>query len=485
MKRVITVFLAQVFICTTIVLSQSFEIVEFPSIDGLTITADLYETKKMDNPIILMFHQSASSRGEFRTVAPKLVKEGFNVLAVDLRWGKKDFWNHIVNKTAERNETPKIMEEEKKGNREKVWPTIFDSYDDMLAAIDWTSANGFTGKKLLLGSSFSSIFIFKAAQDRKIDGILSYSPGEYYDDETTMVQSWVKNIEIPIYIVAGTNEKDFTTDIFNAITSDNKTYFHAKKGRHGASILLADSNNLDSLKSYLEIFKSPKEVSYQTKDNILVYSDLYINTKSSSKNWILLFHQAGANGEAEYAAIIPRLLNNGYNVLVVNQRVGGKRLGGKNKTVDSLKSKKEFRYCDAYPDMEASLKYILENESGIEKIILWGSSYSAALIFKVAANFPDNVKGLLAFSPASGKPMVGCEPEDYLQNISAPVLVLRPPEEMQYGWIQSQTEEFKNAGFETYTARNGVHGSSMLNIFRTRGSIEENWQVVFRFLRSL
>jgi len=98
MKKAILAFFFPIYIYSSVVYSQTFENVEFQSIDGLLVSADLYKTGNTDDPIILMFHQSASSRGEFRTVAPKLVMAGFNVLAVDLRWGKKDFGTMLKTK---------------------------------------------------------------------------------------------------------------------------------------------------------------------------------------------------------------------------------------------------------------------------------------------------------------------------------------------------------------------------------------------------
>ncbi len=42
---------------------------------------------------------------------------------------------------------------------------------------------------------------------------------------------------------------------------------------------------------------------------------------------------------------------------------------------------------------------------------------------------------------------------------------------------------FKEHGFETYVAENGVHGSSMLNPSRVEGSVDETWSVVLSFLK--
>ena len=77
--------------------SQEFEKVTYPSIDGLMVTADFYKTESENNPTVVLFHQSGASRGEYRSLAPKLKMQGFNVLAVDLRWGGTDRWEKIEN----------------------------------------------------------------------------------------------------------------------------------------------------------------------------------------------------------------------------------------------------------------------------------------------------------------------------------------------------------------------------------------------------
>ncbi len=141
------------------------------------------------------------------------------------------------------------------------------------------------------------------------------------------------------------------------------------------------------------------------EDGLIIYSDLY-KTSKNEKPVVLLFHQAGSNAPAEYGKyIIPHLRKAGYDVLAIDQRKGGSRLGGENRTAAQVDEGK-LTYCDAYPDLVATLKYAKQNfENGI---IIWGSSYSAALVYKLATDYPKDVTAVLAFSPASGKPMGDC-----------------------------------------------------------------------------
>jgi dienelactone hydrolase len=225
--------------------------VELQSADGLRVTADLYETASRNDPVILLFHQSGSSRGEYRRIAPKLVAMGYNALAVDLRWGARDRWNLFRNETAARYGTTEIMAEARSGMRDRVWPTVFAAYEDMLASLDWLGANGFAGPRIVLGSSFSAILVLKMAAEREVAAVLAYSPGEYHDTDTTMVAGWANEVDAPAYVAAGIDEGERVAPVFAALPGPDKLLFQAERGAHGASILLADVTNWVSLESFL------------------------------------------------------------------------------------------------------------------------------------------------------------------------------------------------------------------------------------------
>ncbi|WP_369996031.1 alpha/beta hydrolase [Winogradskyella sp.] len=225
--------------------------------------------------------------------------------------------------------------------------------------------------------------------------------------------------------------------------------------------------------------ETASEIYLYTSDSIKVYGDLYEKDKSSPT--LLIFHQGGSNSRAEYKAIIPKLKDQGFNILAIDQRVGGQYFyGGYNRTVAEI-SKNEYHYCDAYPDMVAALDYL--NASGFTgKTILWGSSYSATLALKLANNNSNAVDGVLAFSPASGPPMKDCQPNEHIEALKLPLLLLKPASEMQSERSQTQIKLANDNGHKTYIADNGVHGSSMLDDNRIEGSSSQTWNVVMDFL---
>ena len=226
-----------------------------------------------------------------------------------------------------------------------------------------------------------------------------------------------------------------------------------------------------------------QEIVLTAHDGLTVYGDLYIAEDATDRPFLLLFHQGGANGRGEYAPLIPRLQAAGYNLLVLDQRQGGERLGGHNRTVAAHEGA-AYSYCDALPDLEAALAFVRERNPAARPI-LWGSSYSAALVMQVAAAHPDAVSGVLAFSPASGEAMDGCRPEPFADGLTVPLLVLRPQSEAARESTAAQLALFAEQGHETYVADPGTHGSSMLVAERAGGDVEPTWHVVLDFLRRL
>lgn len=214
-----------------------------------------------------------------------------------------------------------------------------------------------------------------------------------------------------------------------------------------------------------------------SQDGVKIYGDLIELDKA--KPTILLFHQGRSNARGEYASIIPTLTEQGFNTLAVDQRRGGDLFEGKNRTLENIDQ--EYTYCETYQDIKAALDYIKsENFSG--PIIAWGSSYSAALVVKLAHENPDDIAAVLAFSPASGGPMADCKPDIYFEDLETPLLVLRPSNELEIESVKAQFDLAEKHGHQVFEANPGTHGSSMMVKERVKGSVEVSWNVVSDFL---
>jgi len=225
------------------------------------------------------------------------------------------------------------------------------------------------------------------------------------------------------------------------------------------------------------------EISFQTADDVTVYGEVYESPDAPmSAPVILLFHQGAHNSRAEYEPIVVRLLDAGYHAVAIDQRRGGDRFGGINRTLEGV-GDTEYSYCDVYPDLEATLRFA-KDYGFTGKVAAWGSSYSAALVFKLGVDHSDEIDAVLAFSAASGEPMEGCMPESYSEQITIPVLALRPVREMEVPYVPGQMKLFEKHGHQTYIADPAVHASSMLNEARVGSSTESTWTVVLDFLET-
>jgi len=222
----------------------------------------------------------------------------------------------------------------------------------------------------------------------------------------------------------------------------------------------------------------PKEVSFTAADGVEVYADLY--RADAGADLVLLFHQAGGDARGEYEWIANRLVQVGFHVLAVDQRVGGDRFGGVNRTMASLVSERELTYCDAYPDLLAALTWAETEDLGNRRFA-WGSSYSAALAVRLAAEHGDRLAGVLAFSPA-GSRMGDCATSVFAPRVEIPVFAARPDGEVEVDSVREQLEDFAVIGFRTFVAIGGVHGSSMLHPERAKGEVEPAWKAVLEFL---
>jgi dienelactone hydrolase len=226
--------------------------------------------------------------------------------------------------------------------------------------------------------------------------------------------------------------------------------------------------------------RAAEAVSFAASDHVQVFGDYY-SAGLPSKPLILLFHQAGSN-RGEYATIGPMLAALGFNALAIDQRSGGTRWGRANETVEHIG--RSVGYDEAVRDLEAAVAWArASGHSG--PIVAWGSSYSAALVFLLAAGHPQDIKAILAFSPGeylSGTMSV----RDAAAQLSIPIFVTsaKDPEEIaQAAAILEAAHSINKVQF--VPRLEGVHGSSTLRADRNPKGAEENWIAVREFLARL
>ncbi len=219
--------------------------INFLSYDGLTITADWYHAG-YDNPVFILCHQAGYSRGEYNETAANLLSKGYNCIAIDQRSGKE--CNGVTNETATRA-------------KEQNLPTEYlDAEQDIVAAIDYITAELYPGKKIILvGSSYSASLVLKIAVMRNdILAVVAFSPGEYFGEELNLKQS-IANLYCPVFIACSAEEATSCNEIKNAAMGStfSMSYHPEEGGYHGSKMLWKENNGCDiawqKLNKFLEI----------------------------------------------------------------------------------------------------------------------------------------------------------------------------------------------------------------------------------------
>ncbi len=213
-------------ICTLVSAQRK---VEFTSEDKILITADLYETENEVSDYIILMHQAGYSRGEYKEIGAKLIKLGFNCLAIDLRIG--DEVNYVANETASRL---------KGGNKQY---SMLDTRQDLNAAIDYIYSIEKKPRIIVFGSSFSaSIALMAASEDPRIYAAIAFSPGEFFEPDVSVNKS-ITGLTKPTYIACPRSEYVYIEKLISNAQKDNLTVFSPERGDglHGAKTLWWES----------------------------------------------------------------------------------------------------------------------------------------------------------------------------------------------------------------------------------------------------
>jgi alpha-beta hydrolase superfamily lysophospholipase len=217
------------------------------------------------------------------------------------------------------------------------------------------------------------------------------------------------------------------------------------------------------------------DVNFMADDGLTVSGRFYRAT--GPKALILLFHQANSSKD-EYATIAPTLVEMGYSALAIDQRSGG-AMFGKNMTAARMQT--PATYGDALHDLEAALSW---SRTMNLPVIIWGSSYSSALAFELAARHPRDVTAVLAFSPGEylgpGNPVAAAAAK-----VRAPVYISvgSDPGELRQAKPIYDAVSIKDKVLNV--PKVGIHGASTLIAERNPAGAAANWSSVERFLAGI
>lgn len=221
-------------------------------------------------------------------------------------------------------------------------------------------------------------------------------------------------------------------------------------------------------------------VNFKSADGVEITANLYMNHPKSAP-FIVLFHQARSS-RGEYLEIAPRLSLMGFNSMAVDLRSGQENNGVRNETkIAAEKAMKPTQYIDAYQDIAAAMKHARKYFAD-SSLLIWGSSYSAALAIRYAGDQPKAIDAVLAFSPGEyfrNQGKSGDFIKEGAKNIVKPVFITSAKNEKTSWWSIFEVIPGDNKTyFLPMTA--GNHGSKAL--WRQFGDSLKYWEAVEKFL---
>ena len=218
-------------------------------------------------------------------------------------------------------------------------------------------------------------------------------------------------------------------------------------------------------------------VSLTAADGVKVFGTLW-RAAGTKPPIIVAFHQAESSA-AEYSPIAPRLVQAGFTVLAIDQRSGDGAFGGTNRTAAALG--REANYEAALPDLEAALAWAKASANGAP-VVVWGSSYSAALVFLLAAKHPRELNGVIAFSPGeylTKKTAV----RDAARNVVVPVYIDQASGAEEVDESAAILKAVKSADKQQLISpATSTHGSSTLRADTNPSGAEAHWKSVLKYL---
>ena len=223
-------------------------------------------------------------------------------------------------------------------------------------------------------------------------------------------------------------------------------------------------------------------ITFKSEDGLNIAADLYLEHSNKTKPFIVLCHQAGWS-RGEYREIAPKLVELGFNCMAIDQRSGKEVNGVSNKTASAAKAEqKGTTFLDAEQDVIAALKHA-KDKYAKGKLLLWGSSYSAALALRIAGENPDLIDGVLSFAPGEYFQRFG-KSADFVQKsakkIKIPVFITSAKREYE-NWraIFEAVPVDQRTKFLPNTA--GNHGSRAL--WEKFSDHDEYWRATKAFLK--
>jgi dienelactone hydrolase len=223
-----------------------------------------------------------------------------------------------------------------------------------------------------------------------------------------------------------------------------------------------------------------KTITFKSTDGLLITGDLYLTTDKDAP-FIILYHQARYS-RGEYQEIAPKLNAMGFNCLAIDQRSGDAINGVINETHQrASEAGMATKYQDAWPDIESAFYYVTKKLKA-SKVIIWGSSYSAAMVFVLGSEHKARISGILAFAPGEYFKIDDKSISDYAKEINYPVFITSAKSEEQY-WRPIYEKLNTDEKYFYLPQDEGYHGSKAL--WEENEGNDMYWKAVVQFLEQI
>jgi len=203
--------------------------------DQKNISANFFPAETNDLGVILV-HQMRKSKESYDNFAPKLVKEGFNALAIDMR-GHGQSW----------------------GDRAQFSDAEYGNIIlDIKAAVKFLKSKNPDMKINLVGASISANNVLKYAQIENVVSIIALSPG--LDYHGVMPEESVKNNSASPTLFVATDGDTYSRDSVQKLFSDSPLSVEGKEmiiydnNAHGTDIFDTNAELMNKIIEWLKKF---------------------------------------------------------------------------------------------------------------------------------------------------------------------------------------------------------------------------------------
>jgi alpha-beta hydrolase superfamily lysophospholipase len=206
--------------------------VQFPAGDAVTVFGEFVAAQGDARGTIMLFHQARSNLGEYGTIAPELVKAGYNVLAIDQRAGG-GAWNRL-------NLTAQAAGPEAAQAGESYYTKALG---DLEAALDYAAKQP-ARPIIAWGSGYSAslVLVLAATHPDLVGGVLAFSPAESFT--SVSVRDAATKVKCPVFIASSSDPGEIADakKLFDAIPGDVKTQWIPHHGLTGSPTLRREAN---------------------------------------------------------------------------------------------------------------------------------------------------------------------------------------------------------------------------------------------------